>query len=107
MGIYRGRMGRKDSVIVLFTEDFDGSMKFRPNFEVIEKSFLRSIICPRVSRRPTAAASKRTRKVSEKSADIGKGKARDAHSSRAGASSGQIEIEIIGVAFDANPVLEV
>ncbi len=38
VGIYRGRMGRKDSVIVLFTEDFDGSMKFTPNFEVIEKS---------------------------------------------------------------------
>jgi 8-oxo-dGTP pyrophosphatase MutT (NUDIX family) len=38
VGIYRGRMGRKDSVIVLYTEDFDGSMKFRPNLEVIERS---------------------------------------------------------------------
>jgi 8-oxo-dGTP pyrophosphatase MutT (NUDIX family) len=38
IGIYRGRMGRKDSVIVLFTEDFEGGMKFAPNFEVIEKS---------------------------------------------------------------------
>ncbi len=38
VGIYRGRMGRKDSVIVLYTEDFEGSMKLAPNFEVIEKS---------------------------------------------------------------------
>ncbi len=38
LGIYRGRMGRKDSVIVLFTEDFDGSMRFVPNIEVMERS---------------------------------------------------------------------
>lgn len=38
VGIYRGRMGRRDSVIVLFTEDFGGSMKLAPNLEVIEKS---------------------------------------------------------------------
>ncbi len=38
VGIYRGRMGRKDSVIVLFTEDFEGSMRFIPNIEVMERS---------------------------------------------------------------------
>lgn len=38
VGIYRGRMGRRDSVIVLFTEDFDGNMKLAPNLEVIERS---------------------------------------------------------------------
>jgi 8-oxo-dGTP pyrophosphatase MutT (NUDIX family) len=38
VGIYRGRMGRKDSVIVLFTEDFEGSMRFVPNTEVMERS---------------------------------------------------------------------
>jgi 8-oxo-dGTP pyrophosphatase MutT (NUDIX family) len=38
VGIYHGRMGRKDSVIVLFTQDFEGSMKFTPNREVMERS---------------------------------------------------------------------
>jgi 8-oxo-dGTP pyrophosphatase MutT (NUDIX family) len=38
VGIYRGRMGRRDSVIVLFTEDFGGNMRLAPNLEVIEKS---------------------------------------------------------------------
>lgn len=37
IGIYRGRMGRKDSVIVLYTEDFEGNMKFTPNHEVMER----------------------------------------------------------------------
>ena len=37
VGIYQGRMGRRDSVIVLFTEDFEGGMKFIPNLEVMER----------------------------------------------------------------------
>ncbi len=37
VGIYSGRMGRKDSVIILYTEDFDGSMKFVPNIEIMER----------------------------------------------------------------------
>lgn len=37
LGIYRGRMGDKDSVIVLFTEDFDGGMKWLPNLEIMER----------------------------------------------------------------------
>lgn len=47
VGIYRGRMGRRDSVIVLFTEDFDGSMALLPNFEVIEKSLFELEHLPR------------------------------------------------------------
>jgi hypothetical protein len=47
VGIYRGRMGRKDSVIVLFTDDFEGSMKFTPNWEVIEKSLFELDHLPR------------------------------------------------------------
>lgn len=38
VGIYRGRMGRKDSVIILYTDDFDGNMKFVPNIEIMERS---------------------------------------------------------------------
>jgi 8-oxo-dGTP pyrophosphatase MutT (NUDIX family) len=37
VGIYQGRMGRKDSVIVLFTEDFTGNMQLLPNKEVVER----------------------------------------------------------------------
>ncbi len=37
LGIYRGRMGEKDSVIVLHTEDFDGGMKWLPNLEIMER----------------------------------------------------------------------
>lgn len=39
VGIYQGRMGRKDSAIVLFTQDFEGSLKILPDKEVIERSF--------------------------------------------------------------------
>jgi 8-oxo-dGTP pyrophosphatase MutT (NUDIX family) len=37
LGIYRGRMGDKDSAIVLYTEDFEGGMKWLPNLEVMER----------------------------------------------------------------------
>lgn len=37
LGIYQGRMGQKDSVIVLFTEDFEGGMKWLPNLEIMER----------------------------------------------------------------------
>jgi 8-oxo-dGTP pyrophosphatase MutT (NUDIX family) len=37
LGIYRGRMGEKDSVIVLYTEDFEGGMKWLPNLEIMER----------------------------------------------------------------------
>ena len=37
LGIYRGRMGEKDSAIVLYTEDFEGGMKWLPNLEVMER----------------------------------------------------------------------
>jgi 8-oxo-dGTP pyrophosphatase MutT (NUDIX family) len=37
LGINRGRMGEKDSAIVLFTEDFEGGMKWLPNLEVMER----------------------------------------------------------------------
>ncbi|TSC69651.1 MAG: MutT/nudix family hydrolase [Parcubacteria group bacterium Gr01-1014_56] len=37
VGIYRGRMGRKDSVIILYTEDFEGRMQFVPNLEIMER----------------------------------------------------------------------
>ena len=37
VGIYQGRMGRKDSVIVLHTEDFEGNMKWTPNIEIKER----------------------------------------------------------------------
>ncbi len=37
LGIYRGRMGEKDSAIVLYTEDFDGGMKWLPNLEIMER----------------------------------------------------------------------
>jgi 8-oxo-dGTP pyrophosphatase MutT (NUDIX family) len=37
LGIYRGRMGEKDSVIVLYTEDFEGGLKWLPNLEVMER----------------------------------------------------------------------
>ncbi len=37
VGIYQGRMGRKDSVIVLYTEDFEGDMKWLPNLEIKER----------------------------------------------------------------------
>jgi 8-oxo-dGTP pyrophosphatase MutT (NUDIX family) len=61
VGIYSGRMGRRDSVIVLYTDDFEGSMKFAPNFEVIEKSLfeldhLPSTISPANRRRIEAYA---------------------------------------------------
>lgn len=39
VGIYQGRRGRGDSVIVLCSEDFEGSMKFLPNLEIMERSF--------------------------------------------------------------------
>ena len=38
VGEYQGRMGRRDSVVVLYTEDFDGSMRFIPNLEIMERS---------------------------------------------------------------------
>lgn len=38
VGTYRGRMGRLDSATVLFTEDFEGSMQFLPNIEIMERS---------------------------------------------------------------------
>lgn len=38
VGVYEGRMGRRDSVIVLYTDDFEGSMRFVPNIEVMERS---------------------------------------------------------------------
>lgn len=37
LGIYRGRMGEKDSAIVLITSDFEGGMKWLPNLEVMER----------------------------------------------------------------------
>jgi len=37
LGVYRGRMGEKDSVIVLYTEDFEGGMKWLPNLEIMER----------------------------------------------------------------------
>ena len=37
LGIYRGRMGEKDSVIVLYTKDFEGGMKWLPNLEIMER----------------------------------------------------------------------
>ncbi|HEV8677226.1 MAG TPA: NUDIX domain-containing protein [Candidatus Paceibacterota bacterium] len=37
LGIYRGRMGDKDSVIVLITSDFEGGMKWLPNLEIMER----------------------------------------------------------------------
>jgi len=37
LGIYQGRLGEKDSVIVLFTEDFEGGMKWLPNLEIKER----------------------------------------------------------------------
>jgi 8-oxo-dGTP pyrophosphatase MutT (NUDIX family) len=37
VGVYQGRMGRKDSVIVLYTDDFEGSMRFVPNMEVMDR----------------------------------------------------------------------
>ena len=37
LGIYRGRMGQKDSVLVLFTDDFEGGMKWLPNVEIMER----------------------------------------------------------------------
>lgn len=37
LGIYRGRMGEKDSAIVLISSDFDGGMKWLPNLEIMER----------------------------------------------------------------------
>jgi 8-oxo-dGTP pyrophosphatase MutT (NUDIX family) len=37
LGIYLGRLGKKDSVIVLITSDFEGGMKWLPNLEIMER----------------------------------------------------------------------
>ena len=37
VGTYVGSMGKKDSVIVLFSEKFDGSMKLLPGIEIMER----------------------------------------------------------------------
>jgi ADP-ribose pyrophosphatase YjhB (NUDIX family) len=37
LGIYRGRMGEKDSAMVLISTDFDGGMKWLPNLEIMER----------------------------------------------------------------------
>ncbi|QQG42469.1 MAG: NUDIX domain-containing protein [Candidatus Giovannonibacteria bacterium] len=39
LGTYHGLMGKRDTVTVLFTEDFGGNLKFSPNFEIMERGF--------------------------------------------------------------------
>lgn len=39
VGTYSGRMGRGDEVVVLYSEDFHGSMSLLPNLEVMERGF--------------------------------------------------------------------
>ena len=38
VGIYNGRYGHKDSVAVVYSEDFSGSMRLLPDAEVLERS---------------------------------------------------------------------
>jgi len=39
LGTYHGLMGKRDTVTVLFTEDFGGNLKFSPSFEIMERGF--------------------------------------------------------------------
>lgn len=39
IGTYRGSMGKKDSVRVFYTGDFEGSLALRPNLEVMARSW--------------------------------------------------------------------